>query len=99
MKEIALWGSIVVLTTAVGALWLKSPASFAVVDLNLLLSQKAQDLAKEGLVTPQQIREVSEKLREELNDLAERRGVTVFAKSSVFGGQLPDLTTELEAKK
>ncbi len=96
MKEIALWGCIAGLIVAVGGLWMKIPEPFAVVDLNLLVSQKAQDLAKGGAISPQQIREVSEKLREELNDLAERRGVPVFAKSSVFGKQLSDLTTELE---
>ena len=74
--------------------------TFAVVDMNRLISQRAQNLAKLRLkgdqskqkIMPQQIRDLSTNLKEDLDDFAKENGVIILSKGAVAGGHLPDFT-------
>lgn len=69
------------------------PPALGVVDMRLLISQRAQHIARPGvMLTTHQIKDLSQHLRDDLNDLARENGVILLTKSIVAGGELPDYT-------
>lgn len=89
-----------VLAAGFGIFWSAKKPTFAVVDMNRLISQRAQNLAKLRLtgdqskqkIMTQQIRDISTNLKEDLDDFAKENGVIILSKGAVAGGQLPDFT-------
>jgi hypothetical protein len=102
MKDVILYGVLASLGLGMGATWMISPKVpvFAVVDTGVLISQRAQKLAKiHGTkINPQQIQEVSEHLKDDLKSFAQVHQVILLTKGAVVGGALPDLTDEFLSK-
>lgn len=70
----------------------KSPA-IGVIDMRLLISQRAQAIVQPGVtLRSHQIKDLSLRLRNDLNDLARENGVILLTKGVVAGGELPDYT-------
>ena len=102
MKDALIYGVIASLVLAAGFSMFLRPKqpTFAVVDMNRLISQRAQNLAKLRLtgdqskqkIMPQQIRDLSTNLKEDLDDFAKENGVIILSKGAVAGGHLPDFT-------
>jgi len=73
---------------------------FAVVDMQVLIAQHSQHLAKTqshkkpGKVSPQQIQELSDRLKEDLESFATKHKLILLTKGSVMGGALPDYTDQ-----
>ncbi|MBX9744510.1 MAG: hypothetical protein K2X08_04795 [Chlamydiales bacterium] len=97
MKQESLIYSVLVLAgLAVGAAMIccaqKSP-TIGVVDMRLLISQCAQAIVQPGVtLRSHQIKDLSLRLRNDLNDLANENGVILLTKEVVAAGQLPDYT-------
>ncbi len=102
MKDALIYSVItsLILVVGCGVFWSARKPIFAVVDMNRLISQRAQKLAKLNLtgdqskrkIMTQQIRDLSTNLKEDLDDFAKENGVIILSKGSVAGGQLPDFT-------
>lgn len=73
--------------------WAPKPPALGVVDMRLLISQRAQTIARPGVtLTTNQIKDLSQHLRDDLNDLARENGVILLTKGVIVGGELPDYT-------
>lgn len=102
LKDTLIYSFIASLILAAGfsMFWGSKQATFAVVDMNRLISQRAQKLAQLRLtadqskqkIMPQQIRDLSTNLKEDLDNFAKENGVIILARGSVAGGHLPDFT-------
>ncbi len=102
MKDALIYSVIasLVLAAGFGVFWTAKRPTFAVVDMHRLISQRAQDLAQLRLtgdqskqkIMPQQIRDLSTKLKEDLDEFAKENGVIILSKGAVAGGHLPDFT-------
>jgi|GEM_PF-3342467 len=82
----------------------KPPPRLAVVDMQALISKGSQHLAKTSSikalakaakVSSHQIQEMSEQLKETLEDFAAQHHLILLAKGAVMGGNLPDYTEEI----
>ena len=84
-----------ILTIAMGVLWWTRPVvpRFGIVDMQALIAQKAQAIAKTpgAKVLPEHIDE----LKHVLQQVAEERHVVLLVKGAVIGGDLPDMTDEI----
>lgn len=73
----------------------KTP-TLGVVDMRMLIAQRAEDLAKTipvgTKVRSHQIRELTDQLRDDLQLFAQENGVVLLNKGTVAGGELPDYT-------
>ena len=121
MKESLIYG---VFGGLIGSLymgWVCSPKTpcLAVVDIQVLISKKSQQLAKTILsptrasptqvspayvsstqvssIHPSLIREVGDRLKEDLKAFAATHNLILLAKSAVVGGDLPDKTAQILA--
>ena len=73
--------------------WAPKAPTLGVVDMRLLISQRAQVIARPGVtLTTYQIKDLSQHLRDDLNDLARENGVILLTKGVVAAGELPDYT-------
>jgi len=81
-------------------------ASFAVVDMQLLISKKSQQLALQltseklqgetnNQPSPVSIQESANSLKEDLNTFAATHNLVLLAKGAVIGGDVPDKTQEI----
>lgn len=93
-----------VLGSAMGWSFFKPPPRLAVVDLQALVSKGSQHLAKASSnkmlgkaakISRHQIQELSEQLKEILEDFAAQHHLILLAKGAVMGGNLPDYTEEI----
>lgn len=73
--------------------WMPKSPALGVVDMRLLISQRALAIAKPGIVlTSHQLKDMSQHLKDELNNLAREKNMILLAKGVIAGGELPDYT-------
>ena len=94
MKEKILYGIMAGLVFGNVASWmfLPKPQSFGVIDVQHLITERAQTLAKAKKANPRQVQEVADQLKEELRSFAMDKAVILLLKGAVVGGDLPDWT-------
>lgn len=79
--------------------WRRNPPVFKVVDIQCLIRQQSQQLVKEsvsGKVTPKQVYQAAEDLKEFLDSWAQEHHVFLLAKGTVWGGEgITDVTDQI----
>ena len=93
-----------ILGSAMGWSFFRPPPRLAVIDMQALISKGSQHLVKTSSnkalgkaakVSSHQIQEMSEQLKETLEDFAAQHHLILLAKGAVMGGNLPDYTEEI----
>jgi len=97
MKELVFYGVHGVLALSMGVYWAISPKipQLAVVDMNVLIAEGSQGLARAGKTSSQDIQEWGSKLKEKLHAFGRDRHLTLLAKGAVIGDSLPDMTEDV----
>lgn len=95
-RETLIYSVLIIMTFGTALLmiwWAPKPPALGVVDMRLLITQRAQNIARSGItLTAHQIKDLSQHLKDDLNDLARENGIILLTKSVVVGGELPDFT-------
>ena len=96
MREKIVYGLVAGLALSQLASWILLPKaqSFGVIDMQILIADRAQLLAKSGRMNPRQIHDLAETLKEELQDFAREKGIILLTKSAIAGGNLLEYTNQ-----
>jgi hypothetical protein len=98
-QRLCLIGLIAVFLLSAASLWLSlcslSAKKFGTVDMQTLLSDQSQKLAKaypDGTVPNGVMQQVVQEMKEVIHDYGVDQDITLFAKGAVLSGELPDYT-------
>jgi hypothetical protein len=85
------------LALVIGIIWATSPKvpQLVVVDMSAVISQGSKNLVSTGKISPQDIQEWGDNLKDKLHAFGQDRHLILLAKGAVVGDSLPDMTEEV----